>query len=91
MAPRAAQADPVGSYYGGHLGYKGDEIVNVIINKMPEHKFLVVGEAYYHKFSNFPANLKYCGFQSDMSDFYRQIKVVLIPSLVSEGFSRIIL
>ena len=90
-APRHANADAIGFYAGGTLGYKGDEIVSVIIEKMPDKKFIIVGQGYRHPFATLPENVTYCGFQSDMKEFYRQIKVVLVPSQVQEGFPRIIL
>ena len=90
-APRHGHADAIGFYAGGTLGYKGDEIVSAIIEEMPDKKFVIVGQGYRHPFATLPENVTYCGFQSDMKEFYRQIKVVLVPSLVQEGFSRIIL
>jgi glycosyltransferase involved in cell wall biosynthesis len=89
--PRDTNADAIGFYAGGTLGYKGDEIVSVIIEKMPDKKFIIVGKGYRHPFATLPGNVTYCGFQPDMREFYRQIKVVLVPSLVQEGFSRIVL
>ena len=58
---------------------------------MPEDKFLIVGGSYHHEFADFPTNLKYSGYQPDMREFYRQVKVLLVPSLVPEGFPRMIL
>ncbi len=89
--PRDTHADAIGFYAGRSLGYKGDEIVSVIIEKMPDKKFIIVGKGYRHPFATLPVNVTYCGFQHDMKEFYRQIKVVLVPSLVQEGFSRIVL
>lgn len=83
--------DAIGFYAGSRLGYKGDEIVKSIIAKMPMARFLLVGPADKELFGESPANVRYCGFLRDMKDFYRQIKIILVPSLVQEGFSRVIL
>jgi glycosyltransferase involved in cell wall biosynthesis len=91
IVPRAAAADAIGFYAGGYPAYKGDEVVNIIIEKMPERRFIIVGRGYAHDFARFPANVSYLGFQHDMKTFYRHLKLVLVPSLVLEGFARIIL
>ena len=91
VATPDADADAIGFYSSGHLAYKGDEVVNAIIRKMPERKFLIVGRGYRRDAATLPANVTFDGFQSDMKNFYRKLKVLLVPSLVPEGFPRIIL
>jgi glycosyltransferase involved in cell wall biosynthesis len=66
-------------------------MVAALIEKMPERKFVIVGRAFKHHFDTLPDNVTFLGFQSDMRNFYRQIKVMLVPSLVPEGFPRTIL
>jgi glycosyltransferase involved in cell wall biosynthesis len=82
------EADAVGFYALGYLMHKGDEVVNKVTRKMPETKFLIVGEG-YHRYAPFPANVTYWGHRWNMKDFYRNIKVMLVPSLHHEGFSRV--
>ena len=91
IASPDVDGDAIGFYSTGHLAYKGDEVVNAIIKKMPERKFLIVGKGFKRDSSTLPANVTYCGFQSDMKNFFSKIKVLLVPSLVPEGFSRIII
>jgi len=50
-----------------------------------------VGQGFSHGFATLPPNVTNGGFYHDMREFYRQIKVLLVPSLVPEGFPRIIL
>ena len=57
---------------------------------MPEIKFVIVGRG-YNRFAPLPDNVTYLGHQADMKEFYRRIKIILVPSLVEEGFSRMIL
>ena len=82
--------DAVGFYALGTARHKGDELVHEITRRMPETKFVVVGRG-YHRFDPLPANVTYMGYQPDMKEFYRKIKLILVPSLVEEGFSRMIL
>lgn len=91
VAPRPASVEAIGFYASGHHSYKGDELVAALIEKMPERKFVIVGRAFKHHFEALPDNVTFMGFQSDMRNFYGQIKVMLVPSLVPEGFPRTIL
>ncbi len=79
----------IGFCSGGPL--KGDEIVNRIVEKMPNTQFVIVGKNYYYQFKKFPKNLEYLGHLRDMKKFYSQIKVLLVPSIVEEAFPRVIL
>jgi glycosyltransferase involved in cell wall biosynthesis len=90
VAPRDTSAEAIGFYASGSLRYKGDEVVNEITRKMPGTKFIIIGKG-YRQFAPLPANVMYWGQQRDMKEFYRQIKLILVPSLVEEGFSRMIL
>ncbi len=90
-APRGPEAEAVGFYAAGHPGYKGDEVVAAVIEALPEQRFVVVGRNFRHHFEAFPENLNFLGFQQDMREFYRRLKILLVPSLVPEGFPRIIL
>jgi glycosyltransferase involved in cell wall biosynthesis len=91
VAPRSAPVEAIGFYASGHHNYKGDEIVAALIEQLPERKFVIVGRSFKYHFEKLPDNVTFLGFQSDMRNFYRQIKVMLVPSLVPEGFPRTIL
>lgn len=66
---------------------KGSAIVAEIATRMPEREFLVVG-AYGEE----PAsNLVCLGHIQDMRRFYREIDLLLVPSMVEEAFGRVIL
>jgi glycosyltransferase involved in cell wall biosynthesis len=91
ITARDADAEAIGFYATKHPAYKGNEVVQAIIEQMPERKFLIIGREYKHDFATLPANVTYAGFQNDIRNFYQKIKVLLVPSLVPEGFPRIIL
>lgn len=82
-----AETKTVGYYSGG--SHKGDVIINRLVEKMPEYRFVVIGRNYTHQFSSMPENLIYLGDCTEVKKFYRQIKLLLIPSLVAETFARI--
>jgi len=79
----------IGFYSGGK--HKGDEIVNKIIEKMPEYDFVVMGRNYYQNFKGIPKNLTYLKDETEVKNFYSQIKILLVPSITEEAFSRVIL
>jgi glycosyltransferase involved in cell wall biosynthesis len=58
---------------------------------MPERYFIIVGEKYFHQFKQFPPKVKYLGHITNMKEFYEQVKLLLVPSIVEEGFPRVIL
>jgi glycosyltransferase involved in cell wall biosynthesis len=87
--PRSPERDVLGYYSAGP--HKGDEIANILVGKSPGWRFLVVGRSYSHSFRAVPPNLIYQGDQPDTSRFYGAIGILLVPSLVEEGFSRVIL
>jgi glycosyltransferase involved in cell wall biosynthesis len=91
VAPRPAPVEAIGFYASGHPNYKGDEIVAALIEQLPERKFVIVGRAFQYHFEKLPDNVTFLGFQADMRNFYGQIKAMLVPSLVPEGFPRTIL
>jgi glycosyltransferase involved in cell wall biosynthesis len=80
-----------------HLGYysagrhKGDDIVNQLVLAIPDWNFSVIGQHYTHSFSKIPKNLKLSGNNPDFKRFYDSIGLLLVPSLIEEGFSRVIL
>jgi glycosyltransferase involved in cell wall biosynthesis len=79
----------IGYYSAGQ--HKGDGVVNRLILKRPDWKFLVVGRNYTAFFKKWPSHLDYRGDLTDFREFYGRISVLLVPSLVEEAFSRVIL
>jgi len=78
----------IGYYSSGKA--KGDDIISAVIEKMPDRRFVIMGGAY--SFCRpFPENVEYIGEVSDVGKFYRKINLLLAPSIVKEGLSRVIL
>jgi glycosyltransferase involved in cell wall biosynthesis len=79
----------------GRIGYysagphKGDGIVHQLIQRMPEHYFVIMGE--HCSISLKRENTTYLGKVTTIKDFYKEISVVLVPSTIPEGYSRIII
>ncbi len=80
----------IGFYSAGR--FKGEEIVNWIIEHMEEYSFVIVGR-HYGKWSTDkpPHNLAYWGHVRDMRRFYEKIDLLLVPSIVEENLPRVIL
>jgi hypothetical protein len=76
---------------GGEI--KGEEIVRRLVDAMPEVHFITAGYQLYRTVtgSHAPVNLSHMGWIEDMDRFYERIGVLVVPSLVEEGFSRVIL
>jgi glycosyltransferase involved in cell wall biosynthesis len=66
-------------------------VVNRLILERPDWKFLVVGRNYNALFKEWPSHLDYRGDLTDFREFYGRISVLLVPSLVEDAFSRVIL
>jgi glycosyltransferase involved in cell wall biosynthesis len=79
----------VGYYSAGK--HKGDDIVNRLISAIPDWKFTVIGQYYTHGFVKIPKNLECWGDNPDFKSFYDSIDLLLVPSLIEEGFPRVIL
>jgi glycosyltransferase involved in cell wall biosynthesis len=79
----------IGYYSAGP--HKGDVVVNRLIMKRPDWKFLVVGRNYTALFKEWPSHLIYRGDLTDFREFYGRISVLLGPSLVEDAFPRVIL
>ena len=77
----------IGYYSGGK--HKGDEIVNRLISKMPEHKFIVMGRCYTNQTGNDCSNLTYLGDTIDIKEFYGKIALLVVPSIGEEAFTRV--
>jgi hypothetical protein len=86
--PRSAPA-VVGYYSSG--AHKGDALVRLIAEQMPEEVFVVIGRHYSDRDCARPANIQYWGDTPDVQRLYGVAQVMLVPSLVEEGFPRVVL
>jgi glycosyltransferase involved in cell wall biosynthesis len=77
--------------YSSSGKHKGDDIVNELIQRLPEYKFITMGGGYTHSFQQLPANLEYLGEVKDTENFYRKIDLLLVPSIIEEAYPRVIL
>lgn len=78
----------IGYYSSGKA--KGDDMVSALIEKMPHRRFVIMGGAYSFC-RQLAENVEYLGEVSDVGTFYRKINLLLAPSIVKEGLSRVIL
>jgi glycosyltransferase involved in cell wall biosynthesis len=80
-----------------HLGYysagqhKGDDIFNRLVLAIPDWNFTVIGQHYTHGFDKIPKNLHLWGDNPDFKRFYNSVGLLIVPSLIEEGFPRVIL
>ncbi|MBM4432245.1 MAG: glycosyltransferase [Chloroflexi bacterium] len=88
-APPGARGTQIGFYAEGPT--KGDEIVLALARQMPERTFLVAGSRFVGARELLPNNVAYLGHVSEMGEFYSQIRLLLVPSLVEDAFPRVIL
>ena len=79
----------VGYYSAG--AHKGDRLVCKLIEQMPRIDFFVMGRNFEFPSDAFPKNLKYQGNVTDVKKFYRDISVLIVPSIIREGYPRVIL
>jgi glycosyltransferase involved in cell wall biosynthesis len=79
----------IGFYSSG--AHKGDEIIHQIIQKRTDYPFIVVGRNYEKGFKKPVSNLNWFGDLNDMQAFYGQIRLLVVPSIIEEAFSRVIL
>ena len=79
----------LGFYSAGR--FKGDDIVRSLAPLAPEARILIVGGDYSYLRSPHPANVVCLGEVADMRGFYRDIDLLLVPSVWGEAFARVIL
>lgn len=70
---------------------KGDDIFAAIAANQPRYKFTVAGVKYTHKNNPLLPNVTYLGHVADMRYFYRQIDLLLVPSICNEAFGLVVL
>jgi hypothetical protein len=78
-----------GFYSAGY--HKGDQIINRLVLDLPDWDFTVIGRHYSHHFENVPTNLNTWGDNPNFRRFYESIGLLLVPSLIEEGFPRVIM
>ena len=94
LAEYAARVPHSGEKTIGYVSsgkHKGDDIVEAIIQKLPHRKFFVAGGRFSLRHQKAPENLEYLGHLNDMRRFYEKIDLLLVPSIVEESFSRVIM
>ncbi len=79
----------IGYYAAGE--YKGDAVVNRIMKAKREWQFVVVGPRYALRCGEEAPNLTVWGHTADLKGFYDTIDLMIAPSLMEEGFSRVVL
>jgi glycosyltransferase involved in cell wall biosynthesis len=79
----------IGFYSAGP--HKGDKLFNKLIEKMPHIEFVVIGRNYNLDSTIIPKNLKYMGDITDPRLFYKEISLLVVPSLIAEGYPRVIM
>jgi glycosyltransferase involved in cell wall biosynthesis len=77
-------------FYSARGKIKGSEIVAQIVARMPEREFVVVGRYDEVASGAIPENLTYWGYIPDMRRFYRQIDLLLVPSVWPDPHPRVI-
>lgn len=98
LAPFTQLRQTDGSEIGALHPYtaKGLDILLHISRSMPTRQFIVpagAGDDFRLRKAEIEAvpNLQLLPFQRSVSDFYRRCRLVLVPSLVEEGFSRVVI
>ena len=89
---RVFEGRTVGFYSSG-WGLKGEAIVRRLADTMPNVDFVTVGYPLYTAAAG-PcalANLTHMGWIERMDVFFERIDILLVPSLVEEGFSRVVI
>jgi hypothetical protein len=79
----------IGYYSSGR--YKGDVIIDRIMERRCEWRFIVLGRSHTRRSAVGPPNLHVWGATTDPMGFYDAIDLILVPSVVEEGFSRMVL
>lgn len=90
--PPSYGGESVGFYSSGSR-IKGEDIVRKLLAMIPSTPVVVAGHALYDEKEDSlrPPNLSDIGWVDDIGYFLEQVKVLIVPSLIDEGFSRIIL
>lgn len=76
----------IGYYSAGP--HKGDNIITALATKMPDQQFVIMGR-YYHTDVTC-ANVTCLGDTADLASLYSEISLLLVPSVIPEGYPRVI-
>jgi len=79
-------------FIGGGINAKGWRIVKKISKRMPNEEFLIVGsyKKSFNKAFN-KGNLHFIPKQKNIMNFYKNVKLLLVPSVGDEAFGRVVL
>ena len=86
--PRRNGNRTIGFYSAGT--HKGDELVQHLIRDMPSMQFAIMGGNYTYRCNTFPRNVHYMGNVLDLNEFYNAISLLIVPSTIAEGYSRVV-
>ena len=86
--PRRYLGERKSGYYSAGP-HKGDNIINLLVKELPDHKFVIMGKN-PNPAGNSP-NVKYLRNTTNMNSFYGEISLLLVPSLIPEGYPRVIM
>jgi glycosyltransferase involved in cell wall biosynthesis len=77
----------IGYYSAG--SHKGDKIIHRLVNEMPQYHFVIMGQVFrpLMKYDN----VIQLGYTSNLESFYEKISLLLVPSIIAEGYPRVIL
>jgi|WetSurMetagenome_2_1015567.scaffolds.fasta_scaffold17574_3 glycosyltransferase involved in cell wall biosynthesis len=89
---RSDNGTAVGFYSSG-FKIKGEDIVLRLSERMPGIKFIVVGHPLLSPGESCPphSNLSNMRWVEDMQPFYGSVRILVVPSLIEEAFSRVII
>jgi len=76
----------IGYYSAGQ--HKGDNIITSLATKTPDRQFVIMGRGYQSDVRC--ANVTHLGDTTDIKSFYAEISLLLVPSVMPEGFPRVI-
>lgn len=79
-------------FYSSGATIKGEQIVERLVKGMPHVPFVTIGHPLRCPGESEPgsANISHLGWIEDMGQFYARLKVLIVPSLVEEGASRVV-
>lgn len=77
----------IGFYSAG--AHKGTKMIRRLVNAMPQYHFVLMGHILQSMMGC--DNVTQIGFISDLERFYENISLLLVPSLIAEGYPRIII
>jgi len=77
----------IGYYSAG--SHKGDKIIHRLVNEMPQYHFVIMGKVFQTILKC--DNVTHLGYTSNLESFYEYLSLLLVPSIIAEGYPRVIL